>query len=63
MDLDHLLENDTFLKIISVIVALFLWVQVTGTHAGLEKNKTIGPVSLQYSSPTNPALTVMNFDP
>ncbi|OLZ08673.1 hypothetical protein BFX06_00750 [Sulfobacillus thermosulfidooxidans] len=61
--MDRLLENDTILKIISLIVALFLWFQVTSTNAQVVADRPIGPVPLEYTPPTKSNLTVMSMNP
>ncbi|MCY0897571.1 MAG: CdaR family protein [Firmicutes bacterium] len=59
--MDRLLENDTVLKILSVIVAIFIWIQA-GAASTLSINRSIGPVAVGYSS-INPHLTVLSINP
>jgi YbbR domain-containing protein len=62
--MDRLLENDTVLKILSVLVAIFLWLQVTGvtTHP-VQKESIFGPIPLQWNLPKGSPLTVMTVHP
>lgn len=59
--MDRLLENNTVLKILSVIVAIFIWIQATSNQA-TSTNRTMAPVPVSYPS-INPHLTVMSVTP
>ncbi len=58
--MDKLLENNTILKILSVIVAIFIWFQA---HGGVSPiNRPVGPVAVGYYSLSS-HLTVMSITP
>lgn len=61
--MDRLLENDTILKILSLVVALFLWYEVTSPNAKVMVDRRIGPVPVEYTPPPNSNLTVMSMNP
>ena len=64
--MDRLLDNDTVLKILSVLAAIFLWLQVNGatTHTRPpEKQVAVGPLTLQWSPPKGSNLTVTSMHP
>ncbi|POB11949.1 YbbR-like domain-containing protein [Sulfobacillus sp. hq2] len=60
--MDRLLENNTILKILSVVVALFLWFQVTSTNSHVVGDRSIGPVPVEYNPPSKADLTVMSMN-
>lgn len=59
--MDRLLENNTVLKIVSVIVAIFIWIQATSNQA----NFSVRPMaSIPVATDNlNPHLTVMSVTP
>ncbi|MCY0865131.1 MAG: CdaR family protein [Sulfobacillus sp.] len=59
--MDRLLENDTVLKILSVIAAIFLWFQA-GPLQTQPINHEIGPIPVGFPTP-NPHLTVISIQP
>lgn len=61
--MDRLLENNTILKILSLVVALFLWVDVTTTNAHVVGDRSIGPVPVEYNPPSKSDLTIMSMSP
>jgi YbbR domain-containing protein len=61
--MDRLLENNTILKILSVVVALFLWFQVTTTNAHVTADRSIGPVPVVYQPPSKSDLTIISLNP
>ncbi len=62
--MDRLLENDTFLKILSVLVAIFLWLQVDGvTSHPVLKQETLGPMPVQVSLPRGSDLSLITLKP
>lgn len=60
--MDRWLENNTVLKIVSVVVAIFLWLQVQQSSTA-SLNKTVGPVTITWTSPPNTRLNVMSIQP
>ncbi len=61
--MDRLLENNTVLKILSLLVALFLWFDVTSTNAHATADRTIGPIPVVYQPPAKADLTIMSMTP
>lgn len=59
--MDKLLENNNVLKVLSVIVAIFIWFQASAATAQTV-NRPIGPVAVGFSTP-NPHLTVLSIKP
>lgn len=61
--MDRLLENDTVLKILSILVAIAFWVQVSGSNVQTA-NRSIGPVTVVWSlPPANKNLNVTKLQP
>jgi YbbR domain-containing protein len=60
--MDRLLENDTVLKILSLLVAIFVWVDVNGGASQLVQRK-LGPEALSWSVPATRNLTVLSIRP
>lgn len=60
--MDRFLENDTILKILSVLVAIAFWVQVSASNLQQTQN-TIGPVTVVWSLPANKNLNVTSLSP
>lgn len=60
--MDRLLENDTILKILSVLVAIFVWAQVNGSVAQTVERR-LGPVPLAWTLPPGSGLTVLSLKP
>jgi YbbR domain-containing protein len=60
--MDRLLENDTVLKILSLLVAIFVWVQVN-TGASQVVQRHLGPVAVSWSVPPERNLTVLSIRP
>ncbi|MBX5467347.1 MAG: hypothetical protein K6U14_07640 [Firmicutes bacterium] len=60
--MDRLFENDTLLKILSVLVAIALWVQVTLTNQK-DANRNFGPVALEWTPPGAKNLDVASLQP
>ena len=59
--MDRLLENNTVLKIVSVIVAIFIWIQATSNQATTRVRPMASiPVSTEA---LNPHLTLMSISP
>ncbi len=59
--MDRLLENNTVLKIVSVIVAIFIWIQATSNQANFSLRPLASiPVA---TNNLNPHLTVMSVTP
>ncbi|MDA8205603.1 MAG: CdaR family protein [Thermaerobacter sp.] len=56
--MDRLLENNTVLKILAVIVAIFIWVQARPTSI----NHLVSSVAVGFSTP-KPHLTVLSISP
>jgi YbbR domain-containing protein len=62
--MDRLLENDTVLKILSLLVAIAVWVQVnTGPSGTPPVRQWLGPLTVSWSLPSNPHLTVLGIRP
>ncbi len=61
--MDRFLENDTILKILSIVVALVLWVGVMSTNAQAMVDRHFGPIPLEYQPPSKSNLTVMSLNP
>ncbi len=61
--MDRLLENDTILKILSLVVALVLWVGVMSTNSQAMADRHFGPIPLEYQPPSRSNLTVMSLNP
>ncbi len=64
--MDRLFDNDTVLKILSVLAAIFLWLQVNGASTRSrppEKQVSVGPLTLQWSPPNGSNLTVVSMHP
>ncbi len=62
--MDRLLENDTVLKILSVLVAVFLWLQVDGiTNHPVPKQAFVDSIPVQWSLPKHSNLTVITLRP
>lgn len=60
--MDRLLENNTILKILSVVVAIFIWFQAnTGVQAPI--NRSLGPLAVGYNPSLNSHLTVLSISP
>ncbi|NMP22690.1 YbbR-like domain-containing protein [Sulfobacillus harzensis] len=59
---DRLLENNTFLKILSVIVAIFIWFRAGPAAHVPNENHTIQGVAVGWST-INPHLTVLSLNP
>ncbi|PSR23482.1 MAG: hypothetical protein C7B45_02785 [Sulfobacillus acidophilus] len=59
--MDRLLENNTVLKILSVIVAIFIWFQA-GASTTQSINRSVGPVAVGFPS-LNPHLSVLSITP
>lgn len=59
--MDRLLENNTVLKILSVIVAIFIWFQA-GASSTQSINRSVGPVAVGFPS-LNPHLSVLSITP
>jgi YbbR domain-containing protein len=60
---DRLLENDTILKILSLVVGLILWVGVMSTNSQAAADRPFGPIPLEYQPPSKSSLTVMSLNP
>lgn len=60
--MDRLLENDTVLKVLSVLVAIFLWFQATASSTQ-SVNRDFGPVSVFWTAPANSNLNVVSIEP
>ncbi len=62
--MDRLLENDTVLKILSVLVAIFLWLQVDGvTSHPVQKREFLDTLSVQWSLSKATGLSVVALRP
>ncbi len=61
--MDRLLENDTVLKVLSVLVAIFLWLQVTDVAHHTVQKQAMVPVPVQWSLPKKSNLTVITLKP
>ena len=59
--MDRLLENNTVLKILSVIVAIFIWFQA-GAGSNQPINRILGSVAVGFPT-LNPRLTVLSISP
>ncbi len=59
--MDRLLENNTVLKILSVIVAIFIWFQA-GAGSNQLQNRILGSVAVGFPT-LNPRLTVLSISP
>ncbi|MDA8193107.1 MAG: CdaR family protein [Thermaerobacter sp.] len=60
--MDRLLENDTILKVVSAVVAIFLWFQVQASTTQTV-NKSVAQVSVTWTTPPNARLNVMSIQP
>lgn len=60
--MDRFLENDTVLKVVSLLVALFLWFEVVPTQ-NQNTVKSVGPVAVQWTIPSQSNWTVMSVQP
>ncbi len=61
--MDRFLENDTVLKIVSVVMAILLWVIVSSSNPTQTTNRSFGPIPLSQSSLTRSNLLVGTLDP
>lgn len=61
--MDRLLENDTVLKILSVLVAVFIWFTVNFHPGGPQLERRLGPVPISWSVPSRRDLTVLSIRP
>lgn len=59
--MDRLLENNTVLKVLSVIVAIFIWFQA-GAASSTTISRAISPVAVGFPS-IQPGLTVLSVSP
>ncbi|MCL6563691.1 MAG: hypothetical protein K6U87_11845 [Firmicutes bacterium] len=60
--MDRLFENDTLLKILAVLVAIALWVQVSSTNVR-DANRPFGPIALEWTPPPVKNLSVTALQP
>lgn len=60
--MDRLLENNTVLKVVSVLVAVALWLQATATSPQ-SITRHFGPIAVYPSASGNTNLTVMSIQP
>lgn len=60
--MDRFLENDTVLKVVSVIVAIFLWMYVSSTTQHIV-TKPVGPVAITWVPPTHSSWSVTSVSP
>lgn len=60
--MDRLLENNTVLKILSVIVAIFIWIQAGAASSQPAINRPMGGVAVGYHN-LSPHLTVLSISP
>ena len=61
--MDRFLENDSVLKIISVVIAILLWFIVSSSNPTQTTNRSFGPIPLSQSSLTRANLSVGALDP
>lgn len=64
--MDRLLENDTVLKILSLLAAIFLWIEVAlpaAHHPVNNKDRAISPVAVEWIPPKASALNVATPNP
>lgn len=66
--MDRLLENDTVLKILSLLAAIFLWIEVTSVsahpaHHSPQKERALAPVAVEWIPPRASSLNVTTPNP
>ncbi len=59
---DRILENDTALKILSLLVAIAIWLQVNSSAAPRQVERKLGPVPVTWLAATN-HYTVLSMHP